>query len=1280
LSVAQQLFAANQPGQGWVRAWLIRTAPRLTTRAPQLAADLLRRELDETPSGDGAWEGLTASLARALLAVGSYDEAAQQARAALPMMADLVRRAETYSALARAQVSAGRSDEAIATIRQGLAADLPRTWQARMLALLAMLQRADTGELDTADVTARQALSVAEEAGDAFATAHALAGLWLSHGVRRDHAAALDYVDRALRVLGDDPGYADLRSFAVDGRIFTLQNLDRRPEAEVTLRQARESAQRAGLALPVLRIPDRENRDFLVAAHAMALEQRGETHRAVQVLGAIVPRRDGEMTLTHQWLPDLVRLAIATGDQQVARTAAQACQAEAAAETQPARAAAASLRCQGLLESDPVPIRDAVAHYRTIGPAAELPAAVSLRALSGVISSGDKPGTLDVPAAPPVRGGVVSRCALFGRLAEAERVVQISAPAGSGKTVLMRSWIAEAGLATRAAWVSVDSEDRDPQGFWISVAGALRATTAGSALVRPLTAAPDLDGWAVVERLLTDLAPLEERLWLVIDDAHLLASAEVLPQLELLLLRAPQELRFVLGTRHDLWLGLHRLRLEGELTEIRAADLRFSLAEARALFGATGVEVPAGALARLHGRTEGWAAGLRLAALSLAGHPDPERFAAEFSGTDRTVAEFLLAEVLDRQSEAVRRLLLRTSVLERVCGPLADVLTGSSGGERILQDLEQAGAFVVSLDAGRSWFRYHQLFADLLQLELRRAEPHERAALHATAAGWLAGHGHPVEAVRQAQAAGDWGMAARLLSDHWLDLYLGGRGATLAGLLARIPRQVVAASPELTAVQVAGDLVRGALDDAGRHLAQATGALAAVPAERRGRVQVMLAVLRLFLARRLADFPVVAEEAQRLLALTEAADAAHLGPVEDLRAAAFISLGLAEIWAFRFEDAERHVQQGVALARLIGRPYLELHGLAHGAHGMLLFRPGGSQAEWSTQAIALAERHGWGEESLAGMAYAQLGIGKLYQGRLDEAEPWLERAERTLRTEVEPAAGMSLRYVRAVLEVARGRCQEALAAFRGAEKLAATLVRPHPLATSMRSRMLQTLVRLGQTGRAGQALAELGQDERASAEMRTAVAALRLAAGDPQAAADALAPVLDGSLSGVRRVRMVTALLLEARARDALGDRAAAGRVLERALDITKSDGIVLPFLLDPVPALLERHRRSGTAHRALISQILNLPAGSPPIGGPGGYGGPGSPSQTPLTDSETRVLRYLPTHLTAHEIANELFLSVNTVSTHTRHLYAKLGVHSRHGAVDRARALGLLAPSTRRA
>src|SRR3982075_1956253 len=202
-------------------------------------------------------------------------------------------------------------------------------------------------------------------------------------------------------------------------------------------------------------------------------------------------------------------------------------------------------------------------------------------------------------------------------------------------------------------------------------------------------------------------------------------------------MRAPQTLRFVLATRHDLRLGLHRLRLQGELTEIRAADLSFTTQEARLMLEAAGVALSDAALELLLEKTEGWVAGVRLAALLLAGHDDPERFAAEFSGTERTVADYLLAEVLERQPDEVRRLLLRTSILERVTGPLADDLTEGSGGERILQELEEANAFVVSLDARRSWFRYHRLFADLLQLELRRSEPGELSALHGSAAQGL---------------------------------------------------------------------------------------------------------------------------------------------------------------------------------------------------------------------------------------------------------------------------------------------------------------------------------------------------------------------------------------------------------------------------------------------------------------------------------------------------------------------------------------------------------------
>ena len=246
-------------------------------------------------------------------------------------------------------------------------------------------------------------------------------------------------------------------------------------------------------------------------------------------------------------------------------------------------------------------------------------------------------------------------------------------------------------------------------------------------------------------------------------------------------------LRFVLCTRHDLRLGLHRLRLEGQLAEIRAGDLRFSVAEARELFAGAGVELADPAVAMLHERTEGWAAGLRLAALSLAGHPDPGRFAAEFSGSERTVAEYLLDEVLDRQPEACGGCCCAPACWSGCPARWPMPWPEAAGGERVLQDLEEANAFVVSLDAGRSWFRYHHLFADLLQLELRRTAPGEVTGLHRVAAQWFAEHGFPVEAIRHAQAAQDWGLAARLLAGHWPGLHLGGQAAIGARDPGRVP-------------------------------------------------------------------------------------------------------------------------------------------------------------------------------------------------------------------------------------------------------------------------------------------------------------------------------------------------------------------------------------------------------------------------------------------------------------------------------------------------------------
>ena len=796
----------------------------------------------------------------------------------------------------------------------------------------------------------------------------------------------------------------------------------------------------------------------------------------------------------------------------------------------------------------------------------------------------------------------MARPALWGRLGGPARVMVVSAPPGSGKTVLLRSWISQGGLGDCAAWVAVGRDERDPRQFWLAVLGALRATAPGAGLVQALTAAPDLDGWAVTERLLTDLAPLADRIWLVIDDVHELGS-EALRQLELLIMRAPPPLRFVLAARHDVRLGLHRLRLEGELAEIRAGDLRFSRAETRELFDAAGVELPEPALALLQARTEGWAAGLRLAALSLAGHPDPGRFAAEFSGSERTVAEYLLAEVLDRQDEQVRRLLLRTSVLERVNGELADLLTGGSGGERVLQDLEAANAFVVSLDPARTWFRYHQMFAGLLALELRRTAPGEVTGLHRAAAGWFAGHEFGVEAIRHAQAAGDWELAARLLADRWPGLYLDGQAATTHELLARFPAGASAADVQLAAVAAADELAYGSLEAAERHLGLAEAGLAAVPAGRRAQAQLLLGTARLLLARQRGNPQAVAGQAWQLQAAAEAPEAAQPGLGEELRALALISLGSTEHWATRFaEVAERHLEQGVALARRIGRPYLEFSGLAYQAAADM-HRSFARAAEHSRQAIELAQRHGWAGEPAAGIACLALGAVLAWQGRLEEAEPWVQRAERTVRAEAEPAARLAVQYTRGVLELVGGRDADALAAFRTAERLAGRLAAPHLHIARARVMLLYILVRLGDTGGAEQTLAGLGEHDRDCAETGIATAALRLALDDPSAAAATLAPVLDGSALLFWPTGVAQAFLLEAIARDALGETGAAEHALERALELAEPDGMLSVFLLHPAPGLLQRHARHRTAHAALIAQILSLLAGGrpapPPVGAP---------------------------------------------------------------------------------
>ena len=876
----------------------------------------------------------------------------------------------------------------------------------------------------------------------------------------------------------------------------------------------------------------------------------------------------------------------------------------------------------------------------------------------------------------PATHRLIGRDGLLAALdrAAARKVTIISAPAGSGKTSLLRAWADRPDQRYRLTVLRVQRDQQDAQQFWLALLDAVRHASATDGRAEPQAATPDFNAPAMVDRVLSELADAPGDIMLVIDDLHELTSPAALSQLTQLLVSLPPHAHAILTTRHDLRLRLHQLRLAGELAEIRAADLRFTERETRELLDASGIALSAAGAALLHQRTEGWAAGLRLAALSLAGHPDPERFVAEFSGSDRTVAEYLLAEMLDRQPPDVQDLLLRTSLLDRVNGELADLLTGRPGSERILLELEDANAFVESLDPQRAWFRYHRLFGDMLRLQLRRTLPAEVPALHRRAAGWFTSQGHEAEAIRHTQAAGDWPEAAQLLADHSFSLTLDGQAQTMQALAGAFPPGTD--YPELALVRAMGDLAQGRLDEAAAHLAVAETYAETTPPSRRRHLQVAIASLKLSLARRRGHLASVIEQARFLASPVTGPSDEDIALGSDLRAVALMNLGTAEAWSLGLPDAIGHLQEGAVLAREIGRPYLEVGCLAQ--LGFAYIFDGAAMPEVDAfaatqrrcrEAIALAERYGWGTEPVIAPALMTLAGTMVWLGEFDEGERWLRRTERALQTDTGPDIRLLLHQTAGMLHAGRGRRREALEEFGAAEDLAAQLEGSQALASQVTGWLLATQARLGRPGEARARLAALDDERASSGEIRNARAVIYLAEGDPAAALAAVADVLDGTAPVLGYVTVLEAHLLAGLAHRELGDQRAANQAAERALALAESDRLILPFAMTGSAELLEALPRHQTAHAAQLADILNVLHGSSPAARQ-----QSPPPAEELSPGELRVLRYLPTNLTRPEIAGELSVSLNTVSTHLRSIYAKLQVRDRSSAVQRARELRLLA------
>ena len=870
---------------------------------------------------------------------------------------------------------------------------------------------------------------------------------------------------------------------------------------------------------------------------------------------------------------------------------------------------------------------------------------------------------------------LIGRAGLVAGLdrAAARKVTLISAPAGSGKTTLLRAWAAGLGPPDRLAILQVQRDQRDAQQFWLALLDEVRRAS-GTGSAKAPAGTPDFDGRAMVDRVRSELAGHQGRTFLVIDDLHELRSPDALAQLTRLLTGLPPHVHTILATRRDLPLRLHQLRLAGELTELRAADLRFSLRETQELLAASGVALSEASASLLHERTEGWAAGLRLAAISLAGHADPERFVAEFSGSSRTVAEYLIAEMLECQPAEVQQLLLCTSLLDRVNGELADLLTGRPGSERILLDLEDANAFVVSLDPERTWFRYHHLFADLLRLELRRRLPGEVPALHRLAARWLIQHGQLAEAIRHTQAAGDWADAARLLADHSFSLTLDGQAQTIEALLRAFPPGVHADGLDLAVARATTDLAQGRLDAAAAHLAVAETYAESAASGRQHRLQVALASLKLSLARRRGHFAGVMDQARFLTSPASGQSDEDIALDSDLRAVALMNLGIIEAWSLGNEDSERHLREGADLARNIGRPYLEAACLAQLAFASKI-GPFARTRRLCREAIALAERHGWDTEPIIAPALVTLAAALIWAGELDEGKGLLQRTAQALETDSGPGIRLLLHLATGMLYAGHSRHHEALAEFSTAEGLQAELTGSHALANQLTGWRLATQARTGLVAEARGSLAELTEPRASAGEIRNARAAIDLADGAPARALAEAQAVADGTAPVIGFVTVIEAHLLAGLAHRDLGDQLAASQAAERALALAEPDRLVLPFAITRARELLEAIPPYETAHAALLASILDFLDGSsvPPSGRAA------MPAAEQLSPSELKVLGYLPTNLSRPEIARQLSLSVNTVNTHIRSIYAKLQAQDRSSAVQRARELRLLSGGIRR-